>query len=142
MAWYGQNLARAVLYEIQYNEWLYLDLYKRFANVKRMDFPINVLNQKFDRYGQYTTPAHTSKIAIFNLPTYDYFECSKWRTYCIFFLDGKVPAWQGDITYRDGKMWLKLTDYVKGNRLEVMKFKHMNNYLQPLKSMIEEIPQK
>ena len=124
--YYGQNLAKAFFYTLQYNELNFLNMYKRLAPGKRGILDIYRINEKFKANGI------MNKFMMHR----DEFHSSKYRTYSIFFLDGLVPYWQKYIEYFMNIMYLRLDKKVSGTKLECIKLKGMNNMLEPLDSNI------
>ena len=121
---YHENLTRALFYTMHYNEWLYLDLYKRFSEVQRMTVDPKIINNKLSQ--------NSAKWFLRSE-----FKDSSHRSYMIFFENGLLPEWYSSIKYDMNTYELTFNAPLDENSdIELFKFHNMNNTLVQLNSKI------
>lgn len=127
---YGQNLSMMIWYMISYNEWKFLDIYKKKSTIQRLELDTTRLNNKIKNAGiQGPVRMDRSK-----------FDDSYYRTYCMFFEDGIIPEWQGSITYKQNELTLRFKSQLSSSsKIEVLKFHKMKNFLEKLNNTVDDI---
>lgn len=125
---YPNRLSRAYYSSLQYNQWNYLNLYKKRCNVQRMAHDTKVFNQKI------TNPSADRRI-YFDRGLYK--GDSTYKTYVMYFENGKIPEWYGTIEYSMNYYSFEIDETLeKDTELELFKFHNMNNTLILLSSTI------
>jgi hypothetical protein len=128
---YGENLQRAFLYLVNYNQLEFLDLYKKHSKMQRIKLDLNRLNDRIKSTGimgpvcmdrsLYKDPAH--------------------RTFCIFFENGIIPEWYKDMNYEMNQMYVRFPKLFDpdNDEVEIFKFHDLNNTLIPLENTVNTV---
>ena len=127
---YGENLQRAFLYLVNYNQLEFLDFYKKHSKMQRLKLDVSKLNDRIRSTGimgpvcmdrsLYKDPAH--------------------RSFSIFFQNGIIPKWYENITYEMNQMYLRFPKLFNANDdVEVFKFHDLNDIVIPLTSKIDSV---
>ena len=125
---YPNRLSRAYYSNLQYNQWIYLNLYKKRCNVQRLTHDVKVLNSRI-------AIPHVDNRIYFDRGLYK--EDSTYQTYVMYFENGKIPEWYDKLEYKMNFYSLQFEEELDENtELEMFKFHNMNNTLIALESTI------
>ena len=122
---YSKTLMNAYYTTMQYNQSLYLDIYKKRCTVKRETLDI----EKFNNRISINVPTHPTRIINTDQDLHH-------KSYVIYFEDGVIPEWYGKIEYDGISHILRFDKLVEGTSLERFTFLNRNNTLEMLKSKI------
>lgn len=124
---YGQNLMKAINYIMEYNELKFIDLYRRKATIKRLQFDPKRMNDRIAAAGT-MGPVYMER---------GVYKDSQEKTFSIFFENGTIPDWYKHIEYDQSQLLLRFKDKLdEDSTIDVLRFEGMNNLLEPIKSQV------